>query len=158
MLQMAKTNLASMDHFSLYEYPVSSDYLLTWTFGVKLRKYIVDRFGNGSYLWVPRANAFLASHEGDLDAVYINTDMDIHLYAFAKQLFFRRLKYVLLYDLKHKIKIPTKTQELLSEEISTLSQPMYRLDAKQRYIASKSGWYNVETGMFEYSPPNDPWI
>ncbi len=115
MLQMAKANLASMDYFALYEYPVLSDYLLAWTFGIEYRMEWSIPFNTSS-----EASGFLASNIEVLDDAYRSIDMDLYLYSFAKQLFFRRVRDMLFDDMRHKSKLQPTTEQLLLEEISSL--------------------------------------
>ena len=119
MLQMAKANLASMDYFALYEYPVLSDYLLAWTFGIEYRMEWSIPFNTSS-----EASGFLASNEETLGDAYWSIDIDLHLYSFAKQLFFHRVRYVLLNNLQHKRKLQPTTEQLLLEEISSLIEKL----------------------------------
>lgn len=89
LLKSAKINLESMTYFALVEYQRESQYLFEKTLGMKFYRPFTQLSAEDT-----RAGALSAN----LDPQYVTrleerNRLDIELYSFAKELFFKRLKH-----------------------------------------------------------------
>ena len=98
MLESAKINLAKMHMFGLNENFYSSQYLLSWTFGLNFKDDIEHR--NSTHV-----SRDIISEEDVRNIGSANT-YDVQLYQFAKKLFFKRLRYAVDYDKKNGKNVP----------------------------------------------------